>query len=68
LIVPSRASWRNKAISRPIGETEQPSLHHVEVDMPIVVRMKVILSPPGLILKERPRTEAGFTKTQAAGK
>ena len=28
--------------------------------MPIVVRMKVILSPPGLILKERPRTEAGF--------
>ena len=43
-------------------------MHHVEVDMPIVVRMKVILSPPGLILKERPRTEAGFTKTQAAGK
>jgi len=29
---------------KPSGGTEQPSLHHVEVDMPIVVRMKVILS------------------------
>ena len=36
--------------------------------MPIVVRMKVILSPPGLILKERPRTEVGYKPTQASAK
>ena len=33
-----------KAVPKPIRGTEQPSLNHVEVDMPIVVRMKVILS------------------------
>ena len=36
--------------------------------MPTVVRMKVILSPPGLILKERPQTEGGFKPAQASAK
>jgi hypothetical protein len=53
-----QAHWRNGAAL----------VDHVEVDMPIVVRMKVILSPPGLILKEGRRTEKGFTPTQASAK
>jgi hypothetical protein len=51
---------------RAIGDT------HIERELPpplpIVVRMKVILSPPGLILKEAPRTERRFTPTQASAK
>jgi len=53
LIIPSRAvvaeqshltaHWRNGAAL----------VQQAEVDMSIVVRMKVILSPPGLILKEK---------------
>src|SRR5829696_5372136 len=55
--------------SRSVGEDRSgpaPSLNHVEVGMPTVVRMKVILSPPGLILKERPQTEGGFKPAQAS--
>ena len=68
-IIPSRAVVAEQ--SRPQAhwrKRSSPRCNHVEVDMPISVQMKVILSPPGLILKERPRTEAGFTKTQAAAK
>ena len=50
------AHWRNGAAL----------VQQAEVDMSIVVRMKVILSPPGLILKEGPpdrkrvHTDAGL--------
>jgi len=50
------AHWRNGAAL----------VQQAEVDMSIVVRMKVILSPPGLILKERPRAERGFTQTEVS--
>ena len=62
LIIPSRAVVAEQSHLHAHWRNGAALVNHAEVDMPIVVRMKVILSPPGLILKERPRTEAGFKR------
>ena len=50
LIIPSRAVVAEQSHLQAHWRNGAALVNHVEVDMPIVVRMKVILSPPGLIL------------------
>ena len=68
LIIPSRAVVAEQSHLTAHWRNGSALVQQAEVDMSIVVRMKVILSPPGLILKERPRTEVGFKPTQASAK